>query len=186
MGVELVLARQVVIFLRKHFYLAYINCTESFIVTFPYVLTMYLRFTPPSFSPILIPSFLKQFQQVSSFCFLQVYKVRRPYSPSFTLSIHPPTGTHHQTGPILHSCPFVLVCIHCSKGFHCGISPISVFYFKWIEPLYYSLSLPFPLSRLQCTLFTTFIVLGIFEMGSSFVPGPAGLQSCLCFPQKLG
>jgi hypothetical protein len=92
------------------FLLAYISCTEGFIVTFPYYNVLLLGSSPPSFA--LIPSpLLKIISQVSymyeKYIFLQVHKVLQPYSLSFTFAIHPlpPSQTLHITRHVLYSCP---------------------------------------------------------------------------------
>jgi hypothetical protein len=49
----------------KIFLLAYYSCTGGYIVTFTYVLTIYLRLTLSIFLPCPLPPFIEQFQQVS-------------------------------------------------------------------------------------------------------------------------
>jgi hypothetical protein len=62
-----------------------------------------------------------------------VQKIHYPYSPSFTLFIHPfpPATTLPLTSLVLHSCPLLLkVSVHCSVGFYLGILPVNISYFN--------------------------------------------------------
>jgi hypothetical protein len=75
------------------FYLPILLVCRGYIVTFTYVLTMYLNKIHP-LTPF--PPFIEQFQQILLFYFHTWYKVHQPCLPFFTLSVYlpPPTGTH--------------------------------------------------------------------------------------------
>jgi hypothetical protein len=74
------------------FLLAYITYTKGFHCDTSTHAHIVSQANSPLHSLSLIPStlFLKQFQPVSQFCFLHVYKVLWPYSPQFTLFFCPP------------------------------------------------------------------------------------------------
>jgi hypothetical protein len=65
---------------------------RGFIMTFTYMLTMYLNWTHPlhHFPSAPLPYFLEQFNKFHCSIFIHIYKVHWPYLLSFTLSIYPP------------------------------------------------------------------------------------------------
>jgi hypothetical protein len=98
------------------------------ISTYVYKVT-WLGSPQPSLSLIPLP-LLNDFSRFQCSVFIQIYKLHRPYSPSFT----PSRSSLPLTGPILPSCPSLFKCI-----FHHGISPVNVLYFS--HPLPFSLHL---------------------------------------------
>jgi hypothetical protein len=78
-------------FFWENIFLAYITYTGDFIVTFPYMLTVFLSSVHCHLRSLSSPSLLLKMISVGfRVLFTQVYKVQRTYSSSFTLSICPP------------------------------------------------------------------------------------------------
>jgi hypothetical protein len=81
-------------FLRVFSFLKKLLLYWGYIVTFTKVSHyIILEFTPLChFSLSLLPPFLEQFQQVSFPIFIHEYTIFPPYSPSYTLLLHPPSS----------------------------------------------------------------------------------------------
>jgi hypothetical protein len=78
---------------------------------------MILEFAPPPFSLILpTPHCWNSFNRYHFSIYICVYRVFAPYSPSFTISPPPPTGTNPPAAPPGRTCFALLFCIRKEEG----------------------------------------------------------------------